>query len=576
MATTCISQKCGLCGFKLRTNDRIVTVADNGQCSGEMLNNLLMEDEFGVTFEQCLGACPHLGGQAKGCHATCANYVPATSRALLLKVLEYQYEPSPSEYASRMAWLYRQYTSPILRHLKPHLPQEIHSYIAGYFLRGITLQYHAVIQTRLLPTVRESNSSFVHVSAGIWACFIAFEGNQYISSLSNTRDDYHTESVYKPTASLTVDSVYVAQNYLGVLRVLFCSSTQAPAIKRQGGLWWRIIPLHHCDTVLVTKTDGVKLRSVLAANEDTGSRPGPFLWSVPPSEPIRLVQLAEGSPPPSQLSMVACNERGVKGYSIFWKFSLVALHAHNLGEELTFYKNFEAGIWLYFPLEKGEKITEIWKRGRSKVEQALIFKTNHDRVALFGPQLKSKALPAALTLIDLPRQNGGSRFFFEYSPLGIHNLGFETPRPAPPLGSSLALQKPESPHPKSFSESYFYTTAILDGVHMIAPCQRYVRGKQRIIGLLLQFSGGLRSCVGQIRLDCLGSLLPVGSHQSVWLGFSKDDHRPFVSVLELVEPKLTEGVWWFEVKLFGRLEWWFSLKQSQVCHMGKSSLPTRL
>ncbi|KAK1843036.1 hypothetical protein CCHR01_14341 [Colletotrichum chrysophilum] len=573
MATACISQRCGLCGFKLQTNDRIVAITDDGQQSGELLNNLSMHDDFGAAFEQCLGACPHLGGRAKGCHTSCANYVPITLRALLLKVLAYQYEPSPPELSRRMRWLRLQVTS-LLRHAKPHLPQEICSQIADYSLQDTALHQYAVMQTRTLPTDRKNDSSRVRASAEIWAHFVDFEGVQYIASLSNTRDDYHAESVFRPIATQTVDCVYVAQNYLGVMRVLFCSSTQPPALDRHQGLWWKIIPLRR-EMVLVTKTDGIKLRAVVPANEDTGSHPGPFLWSVPPSEPIRLVQLAEGSPPPSQLSMVACNEPAVEGYSVFWKFSLVALHAHILGEDLTFYENFEAGIWLYFPLEKGEKITEIWKRGGSRVGLALIFKTNHDRVAIFGPELESKTLPAS-ALIDLPKQNGGSRIFFEHSPLGIRSLGFETPRPAPTPDFSLALQMPESPHPKSFSESYFYSTAILDGVHMIAPCQRHVRGKLRIIGLLLHFSGGRQSCVGQIRLDCLGSLLPVGSRQSVWLGFSKDDHRPFVSVLELSEPKPTEGTWWFEVELFGRLEWWFSLKQSQVCQMGKSSPPTRL
>ncbi|KAH9235745.1 hypothetical protein K456DRAFT_34415 [Colletotrichum gloeosporioides 23] len=337
---------------------------------------------------------------------------------------------------------------------------------------------------------------------------INFEGVQYISSLSNTRDDYLAEFVFKPIATQAVDSVYVAQNYLGVMKVLFCSSGQALSVEQRRGLWWRIIPLHRCEPVLVTETDvssfafmtdkvnesqGIKLCALVPAKEETGSHPNPFLWSVPPSEPVRLVQLAEGSPPAAQLSM---------------------------------------------------------------------FKTNHDRVALFGPQLKSQALPLS-ALIDLPRQNGGSRLFFEHSPHGVRSLCFETPKPEPRPGSSLALQKPESPYPKSFSESYFYSTAILDGIDMITLCQRYVWGKRRIIGLLLQFSGGRQSCVGQIRLDCLGNPLPLGSHQSIWLGFSKDDHRPFVSVLEFSEPKPTEGVWWFEVELFGRLEWWFSLKQSQ-------------
>lgn len=228
-------------------------VTDDGQQSGELLNNLSMHDDFGAAFEQCLGACPHLGGRAKGCHTSCANYVPITLRALLLKVLAYQYEPSPHELARRMRWLRLQVTS-LLRHAKPHLPQEICSQIADYSLQDTALHQYAVMQTRTLPIDRKNDSSRVRASVEIWAHFVDFEGVQYIASLSNTRDDYHAESVFRPIATQAVDCVYVAQNYLGVMRVLFCSSTQPPALDRHQGLWWKIIPLRR-EMVLVTKTD---------------------------------------------------------------------------------------------------------------------------------------------------------------------------------------------------------------------------------------------------------------------------------------------------------------------------------
>lgn len=180
------------------------------------------------------------------------------------------------------------------------------------------------------------------------------------------------------------------------------------------------------------------------------------------------------------------------------------------------------------------------------------------------------------TLIDLPHQDMGSRIFFENSPLGVRNLCFETPEPAPALGTP-ALPKPFSQHPKAtFFESYFYSAASLDGVSKIVPCQRYSCGKQRIIGLLIQSPEGRQSCVGQIRRDSLQDPLETSGYQHMWLGFSKDDHRPFVSALTLSEPNRNDGLWWFEVRFCGIIEWWFSLRQCQVCYTGKSSPPTRL
>lgn len=172
------------------------------------------------------------------------------------------------------------------------------------------------------------------------------------------------------------------------------------------------------------------------------------------------------------------------------------------------------------------------------------------------------------TLIDLPHQDRGIRLFFEHSSLGVRNLAFQTPEPTPPSGS-LALNQPLSQYPTStFFESYFYSAASLDGVDKIVPCQRYIRGRRHIIGLLLKFPDDRQFCLGQIHLDSLDTSFQGHSHQNVWLGFSTDDHRPFVSTLTLSEPKFTEGLSWLEVQLRGILEWWFSLRQCQVFYMG--------
>ncbi|TQN70739.1 hypothetical protein CSHISOI_04722 [Colletotrichum shisoi] len=443
-----------------------------------------------------------------------------------------------------------------------------------HLLQGTALRQYTVACTCiLLKDIESRSSSRICISAEIWARFIDFEGVRYISSLSNSPDDGHTESIFAPSTDTAqaVDSIYVAENYLGAMQVLFCNSSTVPVVERRQRLWWRIIQLQGRCPVLVVQTDGVKLRTIAVESKEASSpHLTQSLWSVPPSEPLRLVQLEARPPAAAQLSMVACNEPGITAYSVYWNYSIILLHAHIPGEDPTFYEGYQEGIWLLFPFKTGEKISEIWKHGQVESDLALILKTNYNRVARFGPQSISQPLP---TLIDLPPQDRGSRFFFEHSPLGVCSLYFETPKPAPV--SSLTLQKPISRHPKSFSESYFYTTADLDDIKMIVPCQRYVRGKRRIIGLLLQFPEGRQSCVGQVRLDSLGDPLRADGHQSIWLGFSESDHRPFVSAVVLSKPG-NEATSWLEVRFYGTLEWWFSLRQCQVCYMGKSSPPTRL
>ncbi|KAK2051440.1 hypothetical protein LY76DRAFT_398607 [Colletotrichum caudatum] len=449
MARACVSQRCGLCAFELQEGDKIVAITDEGQQSGEMSNTYLMEDESGAAFSRCLGACPHLDGQTIGCHTGCAKHVPSTSLALLLRVLAYQYEPSPFEIARRMQWIHLRFasTTPILTYAKPHLPQELRLQIATHLLQSSALHQYAVAHTDTLLENRGSSDSCIRLSAEIWARFITFEGVRYIASLANSSDDYHTESVFKPDPQ-NLSSIYIAENYLGVMQVLFSTTVQAPAVKERQGLWWRIIPLRGCETVLNIRTDGAKLRSIAPETKGVSSCLHHPLWSLPPSKPVRPVQL-EPSPPAAQLLTLTYNALEVTAYSVCWKGGIIYLHAHFPGEDFAFYKGYK-GIWVYFPLEKGERISEIWKRYQFRQSSSLLYKTTYNRVALFGPQPNLHP-PAVPTLIDLPPKDRGSRLFFENSPLG---------------------------HLKStFFESYFYSTAKLDGVNKIMPCQRYVHGK---------------------------------------------------------------------------------------------------
>jgi len=160
--------------------------------------------------------------------------------------------------------------------------------------------------------------------------------------------------------------------------------------------------------------------------------------------------------------------------------------------------------------------------------------------------------------------------------VGIRSLLFETPEPAPaPASLFLTEALAQPPNPKLLG-SYFYSRANLDQVEKIMPCQRFVCGQQQIMGLLFEHFGGRQSCVGQIRLDCIGSPLQLAGHHSFWLAFSENGCGPFVSTIELSHVEPTRGLSWLEVLLCGNLEWWFSWSQCQVFHMGKSSPVTRL
>lgn len=67
--------------------------------------------------------------------------------------------------------------------------------------------------------------------------------------------------------------------------------------------------------------------------------------------------------------MLTYNMPDVTGYSVSWMYRIMHIHAHTPGEDLAFYTeaydkaawvDYEE-IWIYFPLAKGETISEVWK-----------------------------------------------------------------------------------------------------------------------------------------------------------------------------------------------------------------------
>lgn len=215
-----------------------------------------MDDDYGASFEQCIGACSHRNGRAIGCHTMCADSVPAVLRASFLKILAYQYEPSPANVVRRYGWICSQWAStPILRYTRPLLPQEIRLEVARHLLHGPVLRRYAVALTCTWKKNMDCGNAHIRVSAGIWANFINFEGVRYISSLSNTRGECHTELLFTPSSSRPVDVVYIAENHLGTVQVLFGSSGQTPSVQRRQGLWWRLVRLHEREPTLTIQTD---------------------------------------------------------------------------------------------------------------------------------------------------------------------------------------------------------------------------------------------------------------------------------------------------------------------------------
>lgn len=218
----------------------------------------MKESLAGIGILQCpgFGTCQHRSRVIR-CHATCGGPVVAassSSHTALLKVLAYTCEPLPSEPARRMRWLRQRFVSS-LENAKPRLPLETRLEIAE-LLQGNDL--HRLVMAPRIHTLLEgvqSDTFQVTMSAEIWARFVSFEGIRYISSLSNSRGDHHSQSIYSPDPSEDVNVVYVAETQLGVTQIVFSNSSRASVFEDGNGHWWKVIRLIKRNPVLIAKTD---------------------------------------------------------------------------------------------------------------------------------------------------------------------------------------------------------------------------------------------------------------------------------------------------------------------------------
>lgn len=71
-----------------------------------------------------------------------------------------------------------------------------------------------------------------------------------------------------------------------------------------------------------------------------------------------------------QMSYMTCNGLAITGYSICYHRSILTLHAHHDGEDMSFYKDWDKAywipdispIWIYTPMNSGETMSKIWGR----------------------------------------------------------------------------------------------------------------------------------------------------------------------------------------------------------------------
>lgn len=577
---SCITWHCGLCAFSFETEQNVVVEVSRGGNSSEEVKEVL--------HSLCSEDCSHPLGIVTGFHRDCYD-VSKSASAWLSAVNEYDFDPFPKSSLIDGQFLRDRLTNVVARNY-PLLPPELCHYTADYVAVEPYLRFCSISNALALKGLAQTGSQVIDLSCDVWATTIDVQNRTYCASLTNTKcgpaKDQEQALLYSPSSGKLADTIYVARDAWGIRTIQFAHSEEIYDIPESAGVWWQTLSIHGGQ--LVVKNDGIKLRTVhyslngKITNSFTNASKTWYSTPQPPS--LRIWQLPSSSRPTRRTSVVL-NNGDVKGIIVGLSpgSDTFCVRTHLSSEDFFLYHASEQRklsiAWIYVPLERGERIREIWLRKNRNPSRrsALILVTSAGRTHVLAehppPGFESEYsyhLTAAVSQQPVT-------LFLGFNDEGYQDVAFSLPPPRAVDGRSLPslpnLPSPASPFPRSIRyEHFFYSCAEVRHVSEVIPC----RVDGNVKGIILNYLDGRVASLGQIRLDLLDKAETV-SQYGLWFQVSPSAKGfPQVTDLRVNIPSPDVGSY-FHIEWLGHLEWWSSRRQCQLRYNGTHcSMATKL
>ncbi|RMJ07717.1 hypothetical protein CDV36_012681 [Fusarium kuroshium] len=520
------------------------------------------------------------------CHGECLEAIAPSRIPEVLQRAAYTFVPSKVVRKRRENWLISK-TAQVVSTSVKWLPPEVSVNIARECSSALALSHaESLAESVASLAARRKPMSMAMVKYPMWARYVMFDGVAYVAELSNLRFPKGVTAVPVSRTS-KIDTLYVAQDHLGIRRVMLGNSEDAPQVSPEPGLWWWASSFQQPGQ-LHSHSDGIKLRKLSTVSNGITEEVKPeHMWAIPQPLKKRL-RIHKGGycyriP---RFTFFEINHPDVIGYSACWYKTVRVIHPHFAGEDITFYKETAAEhptvTWLYMPMDKGELVTELWEskveihgvgRPESRRIQSLVMKTSQGRMWNIG--LHSRRHHGVWTLLDTPSASP-SRIYIEDTLTELPQLAFESPepnkanRPWVPYRSSIEHYQllngdfDEEYWDKDLDEDYIYSSAALCGVSKLSFCRGDADGIPNcILGILLHYRDGCRRVVGSVRPDLLDPFVEVGDSRGMSFRMNK-----WKNVVEVTLSTVDEVDGWIKVPWFGTLVWWFSSYRCEISHEG--------
>ncbi|KAF4956029.1 hypothetical protein FGADI_4202 [Fusarium gaditjirri] len=501
-------------------------------------------------------------------------------------------QPPPSVVAQRTRWLKSSLSLELRQAINNRLPIEVCDNVAAYCISEYATNLHLNTWQRRDPSDPNEDIALpVFNGQTVWAQYVEVEGRNYVKSLSTVRMNDDDTKVFTAKSDF-YSSMYFTEDSLGVRSVVVCPDDDATRCIDEPGLLWVLVPREYYRSPFYIRMnfDGLKLRNLdVTQYEKELHFAQRARWSIFPTE----FEFRHTDSPGDDLydsghratvHAIDWNLPGVSGYAIGLHggsdLSITPNRLRRLSQSLVDAYSNSSSIWLYFPVDTNERVSELWLRSgvfpydddTGNQAESLIVVTNNGRSLILGPDIRSRSplsdhLFSYEALVDLPSTAPTRTFYCDHSPGGSW-LGFEKLTTWKKRKIELLFGPPARPVPRFWYDQFLSTSAELENVQRITPCRgwgNHIKGA--IPGLLFTYADGHQRSVGQIRLDHLEETVNVASDR-FWLGISDGDNNPdsteheepcslkgHVTWLGICEPMSRSDTKYLEIPLKGKLEW---------------------
>ncbi|KAF4498916.1 hypothetical protein FAGAP_4929 [Fusarium agapanthi] len=437
-----------------------------------------------------------------------------------------------------------------------------------------------ILAPNLVNILSSKKATYLHFvvdpTKPIWGILTTFENARYLQGLSNKAGKDAFLVVSEPQQ--LSNGVYLASDHLGVRAISFGETdvTQSSSYE-QPGIWWTFQNTNKSQRYfLKCYSDGFKMRDLHVVKSQEDVLAPLARWSLLPPNPeaIWYLNLDDRAGGRHYFKVLECEGPEITGYSAcLLDEDLLYLHSHREDEDFSFYSEGRGdrlhAVWLYFPVEKHERVVEVWRLRRRPTfwRDILLLRTNKSRVFFLGANANMAQPDAIFERVALLAAQP-SRLWFSSQGDGVDCLAFDCEdkrhdkNEAPP-----SFHDPSTWSSRMCVQQVFNKSVRLGGVTEVVPCRTWIPGSTGIVGLIFTYSDGSRESVGKVRLDHLLPRIEVDPAGEMWIGARL--LHPSGAVVELMRviPSTgqtfhggnpsQEGLTWLRILWRGRLDWNF-------------------